>query len=29
MHAMYGGDPDALAAEIKRTFERRILEVFR
>lgn len=29
VHAMYGGDPEALAAEIKRTFERRILEVFR
>lgn len=29
VHAMYGGEPDALAAEIKRTFERRILEVFR
>lgn len=29
VHAMYGGDPDALALEIKRTFERRIREVFR
>lgn len=29
VHAMYGGDPEALASEIKRTFERRILEVFR
>jgi len=29
VHAMYGGDPDALAADIKRTFERRIREAFR
>lgn len=29
VHAMYGGDPDALAAGIKRTFERRIKEAFR
>jgi multicomponent Na+:H+ antiporter subunit E len=29
VHAMYGGDPDALAQDLKRTFERRIHEVFR
>jgi multicomponent Na+:H+ antiporter subunit E len=29
VHAMYGGDPDQLAEEIKRTFERRIREAFR
>lgn len=28
VHAMYGGEPDALASEIKRTFERRIREAF-
>jgi multicomponent Na+:H+ antiporter subunit E len=29
VHAMYGGDPDQLAEEIKHTFERRIREAFR
>jgi multicomponent Na+:H+ antiporter subunit E len=29
VHAMYGGDPDELAREIKDTFERRIREAFR
>lgn len=29
VHAMYGGDPDQMAAAIKATFERRIEEVFR
>jgi multicomponent Na+:H+ antiporter subunit E len=29
VHAMYGGDPEQLADEIKRTFERRIREAFR
>lgn len=29
VHAMYGGDPDTLAQEIKTTFEARIAEVFR
>lgn len=29
VHAMYGGDPDQLAQEIKDTFERRIREAFR
>ena len=29
VHAMYGGDPEQLAEEIKSTFERRIREAFR
>lgn len=29
VHAMYGGDPDQMAREIKDTFERRIREAFR
>lgn len=29
VHAMYGGDPDQLAKEIKDTFEHRIQEAFR
>ena len=29
VHAMYGEDPEAVADEIKRSFERRIQEVFR